>query len=102
MTTMSHTPFCRRKLYLSALALIGSLTLTSVPSMALADNGIYRERADIEVPQRGLSMEQVRAKFGEAQHVDPAVGEPPITRWQYQGFTVYFEHRHVIHSVITL
>ena len=24
---------------------------------------------------------------------------PPITRWDYEGFSVYFEHQHVIHAV---
>jgi hypothetical protein len=30
----------------------------------------------------------------------PAVGEPPISRWEYTGYTVYFEHDLVLHSVI--
>jgi len=28
------------------------------------------------------------------------VGKPPISRWEYPGFVVYFEHEHVIHSVV--
>ncbi len=31
----------------------------------------------------------------------PAVGEPPITRWKYPGFEVYFEHQLVIHTVVS-
>ena len=31
----------------------------------------------------------------------PAVGKPPISRWEYPGFVVYFEHDHVIHSVVS-
>jgi hypothetical protein len=35
----------------------------------------------------------------------PAVGgghphQPPITRWDYAGFTVFFEHDHVVDAVI--
>jgi hypothetical protein len=28
------------------------------------------------------------------------VGDPPITRWVYDRFTVYFENDRVIHSVV--
>ena len=31
----------------------------------------------------------------------PPSGKPPITRWDYDGFSVYFEHQHVIHAVAT-
>jgi hypothetical protein len=27
------------------------------------------------------------------------VGDPPITRWEYPGFVVYFEHHLVVHTV---
>jgi hypothetical protein len=27
------------------------------------------------------------------------VGQPPIERWEYPGFIVYFEYRNVLHSV---
>jgi len=51
------------------------------------------------LPHRGLSMDQVRAKFGEPLMTKAAVGSPPITRWEYQGYVVYFEHNLVITSV---
>ena len=51
-------------------------------------------------PSRGQSMEQVYSKFGQAQKEVSAVGKPPITRWVYEKFTVYFEHNHVIETVI--
>ena len=51
-------------------------------------------------PTNGLSMQAVAAKFGEpAEKIGP-VGEPPISRWIYDGFTVYFEHNLVIHSTV--
>ena len=31
--------------------------------------------------------------------VQPAVGDPPITTWEYTDFLVYFEYDRVIHSV---
>jgi hypothetical protein len=51
-------------------------------------------------PGRGMSMDRVAATFGEPASRHAAVGEPPITRWDYPGFSVYFEHQHVIHSVV--
>jgi len=51
-------------------------------------------------PSRGLSMEQVYDRFGQAKKETQAVGKPPITRWIYKNFTVYFEHNRVILTVI--
>lgn len=53
-------------------------------------------------PTRGMSMEKVEATFGAPTRRVPAVGDPPITRWEYPGFVVYFEHNLVIHSVAVL
>lgn len=50
-------------------------------------------------PARGMSMEKVEAVYGAPANRRPAIGEPPITRWEYPGFVVYFEHQYVIHSV---
>lgn len=51
------------------------------------------------MPDRGTSMEGVRARLGDPRRrVDP-VGEPPITRWVYKRFTVYFEYDRVLHAV---
>ena len=51
-------------------------------------------------PARGMSMEGVVERFGEPTEKLPAVGDPPITRWVYDGYTVYFEDRHTITSVV--
>lgn len=50
-------------------------------------------------PARGMSMDSVEARFGTPINRMAAVGEPPITRWEYADFTVYFEYRFVIHAV---
>ncbi len=63
------------------------------------DNGIAVKEADVATPARGMTMEQVAAKFGEPATKVPAVGQPPISRWEYPGFVVYFEREHVIHAV---
>ena len=64
------------------------------------DNGIAVKESDTATPSRGMTMNQVAAKFGAPTSKVPAVGKPPISRWEYPGFIVYFEADHVIHSVV--
>ena len=52
-----------------------------------------------ETPSRGTSMAQVEQRFGAPTERFAAVGQPPITRWVYPGFVVFFEYQHVVHAV---
>ena len=52
------------------------------------------------VPGNGMSMDQVSQRFGEPKEKVGAVGDPPISRWVYDGYTVFFEHDLVLHAVI--
>ena len=56
-------------------------------------------QAGEQMPQRGMTMLQVKSAYGEPARRRAPIGDPPITRWEYDGFIVYFEHKHVIHSV---
>jgi hypothetical protein len=51
-------------------------------------------------PLRGTTQAQVEAKYGSPAAKKAAVGDPPISRWDYPDFTVYFEHDRVIHAVL--
>jgi len=51
-------------------------------------------------PTRGMSMKAVINYYGEPASKSAAVGEPPITRWTYPYFVVFFEQSTVIHSVV--
>lgn len=51
-------------------------------------------------PTRGMSQASVQSKFGSPATVRAPVGDPPITRWEYQDFVVFFEYDKVIHAVI--
>ena len=51
------------------------------------------------MPVRGLTKPQVEAKYGQPNTRKGPVGDPAIYRWDYNGYSVYFEHSHVIHSV---
>ncbi len=50
-------------------------------------------------PTRGMSQESVQANYGSPQSTVAAIGDPPISRWEYADFVVFFEHNLVIHSV---
>jgi len=54
----------------------------------------------VQLPGRGMTMEMVQNRFGEALTKEPAVGTPPISKWIYKDFTVYFESEYVIHAVV--
>ncbi len=97
----SHTP------YTTTIVLCGALVTFS--------NGVYAQTnsstssdmsslppgstAMVQIPRRGMMMDQVQAQYGVPSAQLPAVGEPPISRWVYNDFTVYFEHQYVIHAV---
>lgn len=55
----------------------------------------------IEMPRQGMSMDEVRSTYGNPERDLGAVGKPAITRWVYDGYTVYFEGRRVVHTVRT-
>lgn len=92
-----------RNLLISAVLATGVAGLVSVSKADLiaVDNGIAVEKADVATPSRGMSMSQVTNKFGAPTNKVAAVGKPPITRWDYPGFVVYFDRDYVIHSVVS-
>jgi hypothetical protein len=65
----------------------------------LVDRSARAEAAAL--PRRGSLKQAVETQFGAPLEKRDAVGDPPITRWVYPGFSVYFEHDHVISSVLT-
>ncbi len=54
----------------------------------------------VNVPKNGLTMARVEQQFGAPERRTPPVGDPPIARWVYPDFTVYFEYDKVIHAVV--
>lgn len=51
-------------------------------------------------PTRGMTQARVEARYGAPQKTDSAVGDPPISKWHYEKFVVYFEYDRVIHAVL--
>jgi hypothetical protein len=57
------------------------------------------------LPKRGMTMDQVKREYGAPEKVLATRGgsskhQPPIHRWEYPKYIVYFEYSHVIHSVL--
>ena len=52
------------------------------------------------MPIRGMSMANVEHIFGAPVLKYDAVGKPPITRWDYPYYVVYFEYNMVLHTVM--
>jgi len=86
----------------TALAVIGlALGLGFATAQAQSDPaaGAAAPQPQAGVPTRGLTMAQVERGFGAPANRLDAIGQPPITRWVYPSFVVYFEHNIVIHAV---
>jgi hypothetical protein len=83
---------------LLALTLVLCATPLSAETL-LVDDQVQIKPPAVELPARGASMAAVEARFGAPTEKHAAVGKPPITRWDYNGFSVYFEYQHVVHAV---
>lgn len=85
-----------------------ALLLPVLPLAAQADV-IEMPESDIAVmiakPSKGSTMSAVIKQFGQPATKRKAVGggskrQPPITRWDYPGFSVFFENSHVVDAVV--
>jgi hypothetical protein len=97
----------RHSLPLLAAIGLGACGLAA-PQTAHADNLLIhrvQQEKGMHLPARGMSMAQVEQRYGAPQRrLSPRGGDtkkhPVINRWEYADFIVYFEHDHVIHSVL--
>lgn len=82
---------------MSAMVLLGLLGGPAAADTLLIEGITPAESA--RVPARGATRNDVLSAFGEPVARTPAVGEPPISRWEYEPFVVYFEYDNVLHTV---
>ena len=82
-----------------ALALVTLWGGLATAETIVVDDQVQVRPSTIDRPARGLTMTAVEAKFGAPQTRHDAVGTPPITRWDYAGFSVFFEKDRVIDAV---
>ncbi|MBM5811579.1 MAG: hypothetical protein FJ191_06390 [Gammaproteobacteria bacterium] len=74
--------------------------LVLIPALAGAADQPPADPLAADRPQRGITMATVQSRYGQPVTRHPAVGQPPITRWDYPSFAVFFEHDRVIHAVL--
>lgn len=89
------------KTLIPAFVLLGSMLATNVihaDTLAIPV-GQQTGAQTTPLPERGASFDAVTRGWGEPVKRHAAVGQPPITRWDYNDFSVYFEYSHVIDSV---
>jgi hypothetical protein len=99
MTEKSSLPLT---LAVGLVALIaGCFVGTARSETIVTDDQLSVVQSDVARPARGMTMQKVEEKFGTPTERHAAVGTPPITRWDYQNFSVFFENDRVIHAVVT-
>lgn len=79
--------------------LIAAAAPAASADVLLIENVEGAARSASERPSRGMTMARVESAFGAPAERRGAVGDPPISRWEYADFVVYFEHERVIHAV---
>jgi hypothetical protein len=87
---------------LPALLMLGMLAAPVLTAAAdtLLMEGVEQGRGSAgQRPARGMTMDKVAATWGQPAAKNAAVGDPPISRWEYTDFIVYFEYSRVIHAV---
>ena len=89
----------RTKLVVLAAALYATGALAQGDTLQMGGTDDAASLAAAGKPARGMTQNRVRAEYGNPQTEEAAVGEPPITRWHYPTFVVYFEYDRVIHTV---
>jgi len=82
----------------AACAILGGSAAQA--EIVLSGDEVSVRPSSLERPGRGMSMKAVEAKFGAPLERHAAVGKPPITRWDYTGFSVFFEYERVIDAVV--
>jgi hypothetical protein len=85
----------------NALCAILATSLFAVLTTGNADTLIIdsMQQGGAEQPSRGMSKKAVETTWGEPSVRRGGIGAPPISRWEYPGFVVYFEYDNVVHAV---
>jgi hypothetical protein len=78
---------------------------TAVAETIVVNDQVQVRESQVDRPKRGSTMSEVEKQFGAPVTRHPTVGgaphQPPITRWDYNGFSVVFERDRVIDAVAT-
>ncbi len=77
---------------------IAQMSFAEVIKVPVGSQSAHKKH--IELPKNGQSRASVEAQFGTPQAINDAIGEPPISSWQYHDYIVYFEYDLVLHTVL--
>lgn len=83
------------------LLCLAAFSGAAVAEIIVIDDQVMVRESSVQRPARGMTMKAVEERFGAPISRRPAVGQPPIERWDYAGFSVFFEYDRVIHAVAT-
>jgi len=86
-------------LFVALLASIGTLSIVRADELIIDKLNHETHAATGSSPTRGMTMDEVESTWGPPSSKQAPVGDPPITRWEYPHFIVYFEFSTVLHSV---
>lgn len=81
------------------LTLVLALTAPLVAADVLLIEEV-RQAEQMDVPTNGQTMAQVEAQYGAPVDKRGPVGDPPITEWKYDRWSVYFEYDRVLSTVL--
>jgi hypothetical protein len=81
------------------LAFMMALMFQSISADVLIIDEV-RQAERMKLPQNGQDKATVEAKFGAPISKVPAVGDPPISSWEYKDYSVYFEYDLVLFTVL--
>ncbi len=85
---------------LLALLVACAVSATAAAETIVVDGQLQVAPTTVPHPHRSQTMRQVQRRFGAPEKRYPAVGRPPITRWDYPDFSVFFEYNRVVHAVV--
>ena len=59
-----------------------------------------RQAGRMELPQNGQNKAAIETRYGTPVQKQSAVGDPPISSWKYNKYSVYFEYDLVLFTVL--
>ncbi len=83
-----------------AILLTANISHTEQINIPIGTQGDTIDNAII-LPKRGETLTTVIKQWGEPVSLGEPIGEPPIRKATYAGFSVVFENDLVIHTVLT-
>jgi hypothetical protein len=89
------------RIFFASLLIGSALAGTAIAETVEVNGQVEVMPSQVDRPKRGTTMDEVEKRFGAPANRHPTVGAPPITRWDYGNFSVFFEKDRVIDAVVT-